>query len=138
MKGTEQFKATIKAYLDNRAMTDELFARKYQSTKRSIDDIVTYILNQVKNSGCCGFDDEEIFSMAVHIIDEPDLEIGKPVKCQVVVNHQVRLTDDEMAEAKKKAIEQFQREEIEKMRRPKTVSKPKTPNKQQELTLFDM
>lgn len=138
MKGTEQFKATIKAYLDNRASTDELFAQKYHSTKRTIDDVVTYILNQVKNSGCCGFDDDEIYSMAVHVIDEPELEIGKPLNCNVVVNHHVQLTEEEKAEAKRKAIEQLQREQVEKMRKPRTAPKPKAQVQQTELTLFDL
>lgn len=55
MKSTERFKETIKAYLDKRAETDELFRVRYEATTRTIDDVVTYILNQVKASGCCGF-----------------------------------------------------------------------------------
>ena len=81
MKGTEQFKEIIKNYLDNRAKEDELFRAKYETTERTIDDVVTYILNEVKQSGCCGFSDMEVFSMAVHAIDELTLEIGKPVNC---------------------------------------------------------
>ena len=87
MKGTEHF--IIKSYLDQRAKEDELFRAKYETTARTIDDVVTFILHEVKNSGCCGFSDSEIYSMAVHAIDEPDLEIGKPLQCSVVVNHKV-------------------------------------------------
>ena len=47
MKGTEQFKETIKCYLDQRAKEDELFRAKYETTSRTIDDVVTYILNAV-------------------------------------------------------------------------------------------
>ena len=83
MKGTEQFKEIIKSYLDQRAKEDELFRAKYEKTSRTIDDVVTFILNEVKNSGCCGFDDSEIYSMAVHAIDEPGLEIGS--RCSVVL-----------------------------------------------------
>ena len=32
MKGTEQFKAIIKNYLDNRAKEDELFRAKYETS----------------------------------------------------------------------------------------------------------
>ncbi len=67
MKGTEHFKATIKNYLDKRAQEDALFRAKYETTSRIIDDVVTYILNEVKASGCNGFDDDEIYSMAVHV-----------------------------------------------------------------------
>lgn len=139
MKSTERFKETIKAYLDKRAETDELFRVRYEATTRTIDDVVTYILNQVKASGCCGFSDDEIYSMAVHVIDEPDMEIGKPIDCNVVVNHHVELTEEEKAEQKALALKRFQEEE---MRRLQTAhSKPKTakpqPAKQPELSLFD-
>lgn len=43
MKSTERFKKTIKAYLDKRAGTDELFRVKYEATTRTIDNVVTYI-----------------------------------------------------------------------------------------------
>lgn len=104
MKGTEQFKACIKNYLDKRAQEDELFRAKYETTTRTIDDVVTYILNEVKASGCCGFSDDEIFGMAVHVIDEPTIEIGKPIKTNVVVNHHVELTEEEKAEQKALAL----------------------------------
>ena len=55
MKGTEHFKEIIKNYLDERAKEDELFHAKYETTTRTIDDVVAYILNEVKRSGCCGF-----------------------------------------------------------------------------------
>ena len=82
MKGTDHFKEIIKNYLDGRAQSDELFRAKYETTTRTIDDVVTYILNEVKASGCCGFSDDEIFSMAVHVIDEPTIE-SKRVKMGV-------------------------------------------------------
>jgi hypothetical protein len=34
--------------------------------KNAIENVVTYILNQVKESGCIGFADEEIYGMALH------------------------------------------------------------------------
>ena len=66
MKVSEQFKSTIKAYLDNMAAVDSLFAPVYQKTTKNIDNCITYILNQVKKSGCNGFTDGEIYSQAVH------------------------------------------------------------------------
>ncbi len=115
MKGTEQFKEIIKNYLDNRAKEDELFRAKYETTERTIDDVVTYILNEVKQSGCCGFADEEIYSMAVHVIDEPALEIGKPINCDVVVNRHIDLTEEEKAEQKALALKRYQEEELRKL-----------------------
>ena len=115
MKGTEQFKEIIKCYLDKRAKEDELFRAKYETTERTIDDVVTYILNEVKQSGCCGFADEEIYSMAVHVIDEPALEIGQPINCDVVVNRHIDLTEEEKAEQKALALKRYQEEELRKL-----------------------
>lgn len=140
MKGTEQFKQTIREYLDKRASEDSLFARKYWETKRSLDDVVTYILNQVKQSNCNGFCDEEIYGMAVHCIDEPDLDIGKAVSCNVVVNHHVELTEEEKAKEKAKALKRFQDEELRKLEVQRNRVKPvkeQTEIKQPQLSLFD-
>ncbi len=139
MKGTEHFKEIIKNYLDSRAKEDELFRAKYETTTRTIDDVVNYIFNEVQKSGCCGFSDMEVFSMAVHAIDEPTLEIGKPLQCSVVVNHHIDLTEEEKAEQRAIALKRYQDEELQKIQqrnsRPK-VSKPQK-NQQPDLSLFD-
>ena len=124
MKGTEHFKEIIKSYLDQRAKEDELFRAKYETTARTIDDVVTFILHEVKNSGCCGFSDSEIYSMAVHAIDEPDLEIGKPLQCSVVVNHHIELTEEEKSEQRALALKRYQDEELRRAlkRQEKTSS----------------
>lgn len=139
MKGTEKFKEVIKNYLDGMAEKDELFRAKYETTTRTIENVVTYILNEVKKSGCCGFTDEEVFSMAVHVIDEPTLEIGEPLQCNVVVNHHVELTEEEKAEQRALALKRYQDEEIRKIR--ERNAKPKTKRAQentlQSPSLFD-
>lgn len=139
MKGTQHFKEIIKNFLDNRAKEDELFRAKYETTTRTIDDVVNYIFTEVQKSGCCGFSDMEVFSMAVHAIDEPTLEIGKPTACSVVVNRHIELTDEEKAEQKALALKRYQEEELRKIQlrhsKPKAV-KPQE-NKQPELSLFD-
>jgi len=140
MKGTEQFKKTIKAYLEDRAKTDELFAATYAKPNKNIDDCITFILNQVKNSGCNGFADDEIYSLAVHYYDEDKIDVGKPMNCHVVVNHQIVLTDEEKAEAKQQAITRYQEDEIRKMRerrsKPKPTAAPQPTEPQP--SLFDM
>ena len=140
MKGTDHFKEIIKKYLDGRAQSDELFRAKYETTTRTIDDVVTYILNEVKASGCCGFSDDEIFSMAVHVIDEPTIEIGKPITCGVVVNRHIELTDEEKAEQKALAFRRFQDEELRRLQNRNAKPKAAKPqeSKQPEPSLFDL
>lgn len=89
MKGTEHFTRTITEYLNQRAATDPLFAPNLMKPNKNIEDCVTYILNEVKKSGCNGFDDDEIYSMAVHFFDEDNIDIGKPLDCHVAVNHKL-------------------------------------------------
>ena len=115
MKGTDHFKRTIQMYLEQRAAEDTLFARNYRNPAKNIDDCVTYILNYVKNSGCNGFTDGEIFGQAIHYYEENEIEVGRPINCQVAVNHIVELTAEEKAEARQKAIQKYQEEEVRKL-----------------------
>ena len=123
MKGTDHFKRTIQMYLEQRASEDALFAKNYRNPAKNIDDCVTYILNYVQKSGCNGFTDGEIYGQAVHYYDENEIEVGKPIQCQVAVNHVVELT----AEARQKAIRQYQDEEVRKLQnRNKPTAKKET------------
>lgn len=133
-KVTDYFKLTIQNYLENRAQADELFAPRYANPKKNIDDCVTYILNQVKQSGCNGFTDDEIYSMALHYYDEDNIEVGKSLKCKVVVNHTIELTEAEKAEARQKAMQQAQDEAYKKLTQGR--SKPKQTDAANQQSLF--
>ena len=138
MKGTEHFKKTIAEYLNQRAATDPLFAPNLAKEGKNIEDCITYILNQVKASGCNGFSDDEIYSMAVHYYDEDNIEVGKLINCQVAVNHVVELTEEEKAEARQEAIKQYQREELAKLQsRNARVKKTENIATQVQPSLFD-
>lgn len=128
MNTTAHFKRTIQAYLEQRAAEDGLFAKAYRKDGKNIDDCITYILNSVKASGCNGFTDGEIYSMAIHYYTEDNIEVGKPVSCQVSVNHVVELTEEEKAEARRRAVEQYTQAELRKMqeRHKKPTAKQET------------
>lgn len=83
------FKEAIRVYLAERADNEPEFAVTLAKPQKNLDDCLTYILNQVKNSGQMGFADEDIYNMAVHYYDEDDIMIGHSLKCNVVVNHLV-------------------------------------------------
>lgn len=135
MNATTHFKRTIEAYLAQRAAEDTLFAATYKKPNKNIDDCITYILNEVRTSGCNGFTDGEIFSMAVHYYDEDSIEVGKPINANVIVNHTVELTPEEKEEARKQAIERAQREAYQKMTQRKPATKKENGNNVQ-MTLF--
>ena len=125
MKGTEHFKQAIKAYLDKQAETDPLFAPHYSKPEKSIDKCVEYIVGEVFHSGCNGFDDQSVYSWAIHYFTEDNVEIREIPNngtCHAVVNHAIELTEEEKAEARQRAISQYQAEELRKMQQRK--SKP--------------
>ena len=140
MNGTEQFTRTISEYLNLRAATDPLFAPNLAKPHKNIEDCITYILKQVQQSGCNGFEDDEIYSMALHYYDEDDLEVGSPVACHVVVNHTIVLTEEEKAEARKQAIQQYQAQELRRLQVPRQVKTKASTNSEQapQPSLFDM
>ena len=92
MKSTEAFKQVIQNYLENRAKEDALFSKSFEKENKTIDECINYILSEVKQSGCNGFTDDEIYSMAVHYYDEDSIKDVKPIKMDVVVNHRVDKT----------------------------------------------
>lgn len=105
--------------------------------KKNMDECITYILNEVQRSGCNGFNDDEIYSMAIHYYDEENIEVGNPINCRVVVNHTVELTEEEKREARQNALRQYGQEELKRLQnrhRPRTAAQT-TANVQP--TLFD-
>ena len=137
-KGTMAFADTIRHYLEKRAENDVLFAVKFANPSKSVEDCVTYIINEVKKSGCNGFTDDEIFGKAVHYFEENEIEVGNPINCKVVVNHTVELTEEEKEQARQDAIERLRQEEMAKLRKPiqpKKATEKKTQDVQP--SLFD-
>lgn len=136
MQVSALFKNAIQSYLEQRAEYDELFARSYRNPLKNIEDCLTYILNTVQKSGCQGFDDMEIFGMAVHYFDEADIEVGNPIDCKVVVNHHVELTEEEKAQARKEAIRRAENEAYSRMTQRKPTAKRESSNNEQMTLLF--
>lgn len=77
--------------------------------------------------------------MAVHCIDEPELEIGKPQSCNIVVNHHMELTEEEKAEQRALALKRYQDEELRKLQARNHKPKPAKAqeDKQHQPSLFD-
>jgi hypothetical protein len=138
MKSTEHFKNTIKAYLDKRASEDALFAITYAKDNKNIDDCITYILNTVQKSGCNGFADDEIYSIAVDFYDEDNVTAGNSINCRVVVNHTIELTEAEKEEARKEAMQRATNEAYNKIRQPQKKTGIKQPEFVNHPNLFNM
>lgn len=138
MKGTDHFTQTIASYLDKREETDHLYAARRRAVNRSIEDIVTYILNQVKASGRNGFNDDEIYGLAIHASEEENIEIGNPIAGgSVIVNHHIELTEEEKAEQRRIALQLYQDAELRKMEQRNQRKVVATPKHTEQPSLFD-
>ena len=140
MKTTKAFQDTIERYLEEMAQGDPLFADKLNNPDKSIEGCVDYILYEVQNSGINGFTDAEIYSMAVHYYVEEDIKDVPGIQCQVVVNHQVELTPEEIAEMRQQAKEKVLAEEVSRLRSAgkKPIPSVSTPEPEEQLLLsFD-
>lgn len=133
MKSTDAFKNTISKHLQDLAAKDELFAATFKKENKNIDDCCTYILNQVKASGCNGFSDDEIFGMAVHFYDEDNLKPGAKISGNVVVNHKVALSKEDVAAAKKEAINKVMADEASRLKKNPAKKEPVKESKQASL-----
>jgi hypothetical protein len=133
MKGTDNFKKVISQHLESLAAGDSLFAETLKKPNKNIDDCITYIFNEVQKSGCNGFDDSEIFGMAVHYYDEDDLAVGKPVNGRVVVNHSIELSSSEIDQAKQAALDKVIADEKERIKKKSNPKKEQAPAAAQQL-----
>ena len=108
-------KEAIKAYLDKRAATDELFAVSYAKPKKNLDECFRYILGEARKRGAevC-MTDEEVFGLAVHYYDEDDIVVSRvPVRATVTQSKAaltVELTEEEKEKAREAAIQAYERQ----------------------------
>jgi len=119
IKVSDPFKQVVLAELTRRAELDPLFAKSFSKPNKNIDDCISYVLNTVKQSGICGFTDDEVFGIAAHYYDEDDIANLEPMKCKVVVNHTIQLTAEEIQAAKKEARDEVMNAEMNRLRATK-------------------
>ncbi len=71
-----------------------------------------------------------------HYYDEPDLKVGKPVNCRVVVNHTIELTEEEKQQARRDAMKRAESEAYARMTQRKPAAKKQSDADKQMTLLF--
>lgn len=136
-------KTKIKNYLDERAKNDELFAKAYTKSNKSIDECYKYVLGEARKKGTAvGMTAEEVFGLAVHYYDEDNIKIN-PVSGYVQASasdddetKEVKLTAEEEKQAREEAIHRLAEEQYRKMKkRPQRARKEENESVQQ-MSLF--
>ena len=70
---------TIKAYLDQRAKEDALFANTYKKEGKSIKECCKYIMQKARKeakNGCAAIPDDVVYGWAVHYYDEDGIKVS--------------------------------------------------------------
>ena len=132
---------SMESFIMQKMDANDLFAKKVCNPKKNIEDCITYVINTIEKSRYKGLCDNDVYSLAVHYYEEDDIDVGKPINCRVVVNHQVELTPEEIAEMRQKAKDEVFRQEMDRLKNHnsvrRTVKPATTPQHEEEtLTLF--
>lgn len=141
MQGTELFQKRIKEHLDGKAATDTAFAEKYANEKKSIEECCDFIIGEVKKTKRIGFDDDEIYGLAVHYYDEDECKPDGHHSCRVICDvapvlteeEKAKLADEAKAEYKQEVIRKMQEEERERKEKAAKAAKEK---KEKEAALY--
>jgi len=81
---TDPFKEQISAHLQEVAQNDKLFAETLKKPNKNIDSCINYIYSEVQKAKRIGWNDDEIYNIAIHYYDEDDIkEVETVIKPQV-------------------------------------------------------
>ena len=85
MKASENFRKAIEGYLGTLAQGDDAFAPHYAKASKNLESCMHYIFGEVRKTGFCAFDNQEIFDMAVRYYTDDSIGTPVPVACRAVV-----------------------------------------------------
>lgn len=129
MKASENFKKAIEGYLNNLAQGDTAFAPHYAKASKNLESCVDYIFGEVKKTGLCAFDNQEIFDMAIKYYQDDTIGTPAPVAYRAVV--QTPAVTDLFSQPEIPAVPV-------KTEPAPPLKKDATPAVQTALTLFDL
>lgn len=113
----KMFEKAIKAFLDDKAEKDPVFAEKYNSEKKNIADCCKFIIAEVKKS-CKGKEaactDEYVYGLAMHYYDEENIKVPATApSCSVVVPGDIKLSEADRTEAREEALRRLKEQEVQ-------------------------
>ena len=108
--------AAMQQMLQERCIAEPSFAIKMANPSKSMEGAVNYLCSQIQKSGMCCVDDTTVMNLLVHYFDENEIEDCGKVNCNIVVS-KPELSDEDKAELKELAMEQYKQEQLREIRR---------------------
>ena len=90
MKASDKFKTAIESYLSEKAQNETVFSSDFKKESKNLESCFNYIFGEVKKTGECAFDNQEIFEMAVLYYTDDSIGTPAPVQCRVAVSPPVK------------------------------------------------
>ena len=118
--------AAMQKMLQERCIAEPAFAIKMANPNKSFEGAVNYLCSQIQKSGLCMVDDATVLNHLTHYFDETCVEEAGKVNCDIVVS-KPELTEEDKAELRQQAMEQYREEQLRELRRQ---SQPKAQSKQ--------
>lgn len=90
-----------------------------------MEGAINHLCRTIQKSGLCVVDDMTVENILVDYFDEDNIEDGGKVNCNIVVS-KPELSEEDKAELKEQAMEQYKEEQLRALRRqsqPKAQSK---------------
>lgn len=136
----QTFKEAIKSCLDERARTDELFAKSYAKENKNLDECCSYIMGEARKRGnAVAMSDTEVFGLAVHYYDEDDIKVNKlPPAARAVAStspQPAKLTEEDIQRAREEAIKRLTEEQYVLLKKKSSRGK-KEATEVQQMSLF--
>lgn len=137
----QPFKDAIKSYLDERAKTDELFAKTYAKEGKTLEECCNYIIGEARKRGnAVAMTDDEVFGLAVHYYDEDDIKVFHGSMSRKTEDVKVSLSAEEMEEARKearqRAIDRMTEEQYALLKKKPSRGKKEAETEVQQMSLF--
>ena len=127
MKSNNAAIEAMQQMLQERSIAEPALAIKLANPKKSHERASDYLCHGIQKSGMCVVDEQTVLSILLHFYDEDSIEDGgTPINCNIVVS-KPELSDEDKAELKEQAMEQYKEEQLREIRRqsaPKAQPKP--------------
>lgn len=120
MKSNDSAIRAMQEMLQQKCLEEPAFALKMASPSKSMEGAVAYLCSQVQKSGLTCLDDQSVASILYHYFDEADIKDVKDVNCKIVVS-KPELSEEDKADLKAQAMEQYKEEQLRELRRQATA-----------------
>ncbi len=114
--------AAMQQMLQERCIAEPTFAIKMANPSKSMEGAVNFLCSQIQKSGMCCVDDTTVMNILVHYFDENEIEDCGKVNCNIVVS-KPELSEEDKAEIRKQAMEQFKKEQLDALCRQSQTRK---------------